>query len=158
MPTHPLGTTYTDTWTFDLDGSEDTMQFTSTFTAASPNTEWQSSTSFDPTDYIISTPKLKDTYFKGDTIYMPIFVREPYSTTNVTLKRMEYRIMLTGKDVEEVPFSDWQDVSYTDSNNFFILDTSWFVSDYEYRIEFKYYDSGSYIYHKPDYATFKVLA
>ena len=154
---HPAGTLYSDDWVFDLDIVDNEVIFTQTFTSSTTNSAWNVTDSFDPANYIIDLPKLKASYREGDIVYLPILVREPYSSTRQTIKRMEYRIVMTQKDVEEESFCDWQDVSYRDSGNFIIIDTSWFIRDCDYRIEFKYYDSGSCVYYKPDYSTFKVV-
>jgi hypothetical protein len=158
LPSHPIGTIYTDAWSFDLDGLDDEIIFSQSLTSSTSNTEWEIEEFFNPKNYIITTPKLKDVYFKGDVVYLPILIREPYSYSNEHIKRMEYRIVLTGRDIDEFIMSDWQPVSYNHLSNFFIMDTSWFIDSCEYRVEFKYYDAGSYVYYKPDQSTFKVLA
>jgi hypothetical protein len=127
--------TYTGTFTGNI-----TQYFTAvTFSAGDG---WSTSQSISSNAYDISIPKLREEYVINDYVLIPVLFKQNYSTENLVLKNAQFRITIKDPITKDVllPMYDWADLSYNTSENFFVIDTSWFITGQTYTIDIKYTD------------------
>lgn len=140
----PTGNTFSDTWAISFESGTTYSLVSQTGLTVAATSVWENSDSITSQEYTIETPNILNEYSKGDTIYLQINCRIPYTNTKVVMKNMEYKIDLIDGNMD-IPFVDWEPVSYTSSENFIIFDTSWFHIDYKYKISIRYKVSGSIV-------------
>lgn len=136
------GNTFTDTWAVKLESGSTYTNIIQTGITVQQSDVWKSSINLESQKYFIETPNILNEYKIGDTIYLQINCIIPYTNTKKVLKNMEYKIDIIDGNIN-VPFLDWEPVSYTTNENFIIFDTSWFHKNYKYKISIRYEINGN---------------
>jgi hypothetical protein len=136
------GITFTDSWAVQYETGMTYSIISQTGLTIPASSVWASSSSIEPVQYTIVVPNMMSKYTFGDIVYLQIDCYTPYTNTLNVLKNMEYKLDLID-GIMTIPFSDWDDVSYTLSENFITLDTSWLISGYQYALSVRYAIDGS---------------
>lgn len=136
------GITFNDAWAVQYETGMTHSIITQTGLTIPTSSVWASSSSIEPVQYTIVVPNMMSKYTFGDIIYLQIDCYTPYTNTLNVLKNMEYKLdLIDGQNL--ISFSDWDDVSYTSSENFITLDTSWLIAGYQYALSLRYTIDGS---------------
>ena len=93
-------------------------------------------------NYSLSVPSLQSEYTIGDKLFLDISYVRKFTSTNLVCKNLEYKLELIDAD-KVISFIDWDDVSYTQTENFIYLDTSWLHTGYKYALTFRHKSDGS---------------
>jgi hypothetical protein len=140
--TGSTGVTFNDSWAVQYETGMTYSIVTQTGLTIPTSSVWASSSSIEPVQYTIVVPNMMSKYTFGDTIYLQIDCYIPYTNVLNILKNMEYKLdLIDGQNL--ISFSDWDDVSYTLSENFITLDTSWLIAGYQYALSLRYAIDGS---------------
>jgi len=140
--TGATGVSFTDNWVVQYEAGMTYTSILQTGSTVDASAVWQTSDSIDPTRYTIEIPNMIQKYSQGDIVYLQVNCYVPYTNTREIVKNMEYKIDLLDGNIE-IPFVDWEGVSYSTTENFIILDTSWLHTDYRYQISVRYTVDGS---------------
>ena len=152
------GTGFEDTWHVQLTSGAPYTEITLSGDLHADVTQWN----YDQTDvleaveYKILMPNLAKHYHRGNIIYLDVAAYEQYTSTRVVVKNMEYTINLLD-DGNPFTMVDWSPVSYTRDINGFPLNTSWFLVDQTYEIEFRYSVNGAVSKTSDDKFKFRVV-
>jgi len=150
-------TVFTDSWTVQYEAGMDYQSVSQSGTVHQLSSAWDVSQSdvVSLVDYKIVTPTLKPRYEKGTRIFLEINNYIPFTNNKVIHKGMEYKIEI--KDgYERFVMVDWGGVSYTQTDNFIMIETDWLIEDNLYVISFRHSEDGSTIYSK-DEKEFRII-
>lgn len=136
------GVTFTDKWAVKYESGMTYSIVSQTGLTIPASTVWLNSDSIEGTFYDIEIPNLQQKYTKGDSVYLQINCYTPYTSDKSILKNLEYKIEVLDGDIA-IPLVNWDGVSYTTSENFIIVDTSWLHSGYRYMLSVRYTIDGS---------------
>lgn len=131
------GVTFTDSWDVKYETGQLYTTVNQTGLTVDPDTGWATTIAATNNDYKINIPKIATEYTLGARVYLEIQALTKYTSTVNILKNMSYKIELIDGN-NRIPFVDWDGVSYTQSENFIVMDTSWLHTGYDYALSFKY--------------------
>lgn len=140
--TGSTGVTFTDRWSVQYESGMTYSIVSQTGITTSITSVWTSSESINSERYTLAVPNMLEKYTRGDVVYLEIDCYTPFTSNLNIVKNLEYKIDLIDGTVE-FPFMDWEDVSYSTSENFIILDTSWLLDGYKYALTVRYKVDGS---------------
>ena len=140
-------TVFTDVWDVQYESGMAYQTLSQTGVVQQLSSSWSVSQDnvISLTDYKILTPAIKHKYEKGTRIYLEVNNYTPRTSIKNILKSMEYKLELKdGKN--RYTMIDWEGVSYTQTDNFIMIDTDWLFDDNLYVLSFRYSEDGSLIY------------
>ena len=157
-PNNCTAATITDTWAVQYEDSMPFMNIAQTGTTQTTLSQWTTggtSNIINPIDYDISIPGLQSEYYAGAIVYLEINNLTKYTSTKNVVKNMEYKIYLKDGNNKFI-MEDWDGVSYTQDDNFIMIDTTWYLTGNTYGLQFRYNTDGSTVYVDQE-RTFKVV-
>jgi len=145
------GTTLTDTWTItQSNGLQVTVANEFTVRNAAYAGDWSGDTALAAQPYQVSLPNLQDEYTKGDEACIRVLFRPEFSSNYSVLRNAEFRIHIPDKTTSEpaLVMYDWSPISYRvesdgTGDNFFLLQTGWFLTGQTYEVNIRYSDGAS---------------
>ncbi len=139
------GVTFTDSWRVRYEAGQPYATVTQTGSTVATDDGW--STYIDSTigDYVLSIPNMTHEYTQGDRVFLTVNALTKYTSTPNILKSMDYRIDLIDGNMR-IPFVDWEGVSYTQDENFIVIDTNWLLTGYTYSLTFRYTVDGNLVH------------
>lgn len=142
-----VDTIYTDAWAVKYESGSSYVDISQSGSVIDAISVWDSSDSdvVNSSTYTLTIPHLKSRYTRGDYLFVQVNALTNYTSTNNILKNMEYKLNLIDGNLD-VPFTDWEPVSYSTSENFIMLDTDWLFSGYSYSLDFRYTIDGTLIH------------
>jgi len=153
--TGATGVTFIDKWSVKFESGMSYALIEKSGVTSQLESEWSHSSEIQYPNYSVVIPNLMDSYTKGDMVYLKVNCYRPYTSTIEIVKNLEYRIdLIDGSTTFEL--TDWDDVSYTNEENFILLDTSWLHENYTYSIRVRYKLDGS-LTSNPISKTFKII-
>lgn len=114
-----------------------------------------STTMSSTTDYYLSLPNIKSEYSNDTITYLYPVVYPAYTSTAIIADNLQYKIVLLDGKNEHIMI-DWTDVEYTNTQNRILLNTSWFMIDNNYKLEFRTIENSIFVKELPNSYTFKV--
>ncbi len=136
------GITFTDKWAVKYESGMTYTFVSQTGVTRQATDLWEATDSIDPLKYDIQIPNMLDHYTRGDRVYLQVNFRTPYTSTRSILKDAEYKLTLVD-GTELIDFTDWEPMSYSQTENFIILDTTWLHPTYQYMLSVRYTVDGS---------------
>lgn len=141
-PSYDTGSTaqtFTGTWTLTYESGSQPSTVTFTGSLDSSDNAWSVDQSdvFDTSLISVQMPSLKEEYKTDESVYIEVNAVSAYTSNNVLMKSLEYRLDLVDGD-NTFEMVGWEGVSYTRYENFIMLDMSWMIPDNKYRLRFRY--------------------
>lgn len=99
--------------------------------------------------------KRKEKIKRGDTRRVDIEAKIPYTTSSKPIDKIYYRIYIKEGETQ-IEYVSWNEVNRTEDNNFFLVDTSWFIPN-DYYMEFKV-ESGNEVRTYHDTIQFEIVS
>jgi hypothetical protein len=130
--------TFRDTWSVQLEEGASYIDIVQDGECLPTSSVWNVSQSSvtDKKVYRLDIPNIKNEYKLGDILFLPVRATREYTNIVDVMTMLEYRVILVD-GTKEFTMVNWEDLSYTNEENLLILDTSWFIQNNLYKIEFR---------------------
>lgn len=142
--TGATGVVFTDYWYVQYESGQPYTTVVKSGSTVSLDNGWTTMMYSTLGDYLISIPNMSHEYTQGERVFLTINALTKYTSTLNILKSMEYRVDLIDGNLR-IPFIDWEGVSYTQNENFIVIDTSWLLTGYTYSLTFRYTVDGNLV-------------